>query len=267
MTQSLIAIIILSIISITAVALMVFGYHFILKDTRKLSSIGLLDDEFKKEEASKKSRKASIAINSISIAFSVIFLAFCLSGIIYKAQGQQIIINNHTAMVIASNSMEEYYSSEYQNTLTKNVMKAKNVSNEDAIYYLDNTHFNVGDLLIFSSIEKKEDLNLYDVYGYKNNKGQIIVHRLVGVSGDNLIFRGDNTVANDSYVKREQIIYKYESSKINYVGIFVLFFSSSFGIYTIAAVCVVFVMSDIAKHQYNKIKKERLQEVGGKENE
>ena len=266
MTPKIASIIILAIISFIVVALMVFIYHFIIKETKKLSSNGLLDDEFILEEEKKEKKWVSHVLGGISIFFSIIFLACCSVGLTYKLSNEQLIINGHASMVIASNSMEDYYSTNYQNELTKKVMNEKGMNEEEASSFLANSHFNVGDMLTFSSLNTDKELELYQVYGYKNKKGEIIVHRLVAINGDKYIFRGDNTVSNDVEVNKDQILYEYNNVRLVFIGNLVLFFSSAFGIYTLVMVILIFIISDSAKHQYNKIKKERLNHIWGKEN-
>lgn len=266
MTSTLFTIITLVIISFLVIGLMVFSYCLIIKDVKKLSSNGLLDEEFINEDKVKEKKWVSVVLTSLSIFLSVSLVALCVIGTVYRANDQQLVINNKTAMVIASNSMEDYYDDDYKDKLTSKVANERGITSKEALCYLDNTQFNIGDLLTFSSLEKDNELSLYNVYGYKNKKGQIIVHRLVDVQGDKYIFRGDNTLTNDSTVSRDQILYSYNDGKLMYVGNVVLFFSSSFGIYTLFIVVLVFVMSDVSKHQYNKIKKERLDKIEGKKN-
>ena len=264
MTPKIVTIIVLSVITFFVVGFMAFAYSLIIRDTRKLSSNGLLDDEFIREDQAKEKKWISVALSSVSVFFSVVLVAFCSIGLVYRIERNQLVIHGQTAMVIASNSMEDYYSEEYKGELVDDVVATQNISNEEATYFLDKTHFNVGDMLTFTKIDIDNPLSLYEVYGYKNSKGDIIVHRLVGIEDNKYVFRGDNTVANDSYVKREQILYRYNNTKLVFVGNLVLFFSSGFGIYTMLMVVLVFVMSDIAKHQYNAIKRNRLAKLGRK---
>ena len=263
MTPSIITIIVLATISVLVVGLMVFAYVLILRSTRKLSANGFMDEEYAKEESHKEKKWVSVLVNTVSLVLSVALLSLCTLGMVYRAMGQQITVAGRTALVIASNSMEGCVSDEYEGILANQIADGKGVSSEQAAQEIQDSEFYVGDMLFFYTVEQNEPLNLYDVYGYRNKKGQIITHRLVGMQDGKYLFRGDNTPANDVAVNRSQILYRYGNEKIAAVGTIVLFFSSSFGIYSIFVFVAVFAMSDIAKHQYTKMKKERLAALGG----
>ena len=258
MNPSIITIVTLGIVSILVVGLMVFCYCQIIKSTKALSKSGLLDEEYKQENTHKKNKYLNILINAFSITITVSLLSLCLVGVYYRISGEQFSINNQTAFVIASNSMENCISQEYETILRENVKEYLDTDDEGATNYIVNSEFNVGDMLTFTRLDKEEELELYTVYGYKNNKNQIIVHRLVGKQNNKYVFRGDNTPGNDTLVSRDQILYRYNNSRILVIGYFVLFASSSFGVYSLFIVLLIFVMGDITKHQYEKIKKNRL---------
>ena len=267
MKPSIITIIVLSIMSILVVGLMVFAYIQIIRSTKVLSKNGLLDKEYLQEKNHKENKAGKVAINVISIALTSVVVAFCAVGVYYKASGEQFTINNKTAMVIATNSMEGYVSDEYKSILVSNIQEYRDCSYEDADNYVKSSQFYAGDMLEFTLIKKDEPLKLYNIYGYKNDKGQIIVHRLVDIQDDKYIFRGDNTFGNDKIVARSQIIYSYDNAHLSYVGHFVLFASSGFGIYCLVIVSAIFIMSDIAKHYCDKIKKDRLSYLEEAKNE
>lgn len=263
MKPSIITIIALTIMSILVVGLMVFAYSQILKSTETLSKNGLLDEECLEDKNNKKHRAGHIIINTISITLTTLVVAFCAIGVYYKISGDQFTINNKTTLVIASNSMEDYISDEYKSILVSNIQEYHQCSYDEADNYVKDSQFNAGDMLEFTLIKEEETLQLYNIYGYKNSKGQIIVHRLVDIKGDKYIFRGDNTAGNDLVVNRDQILYSYHNNHLVYIGYFVLFASSGFGIYSLIIVSGIFVMSDIAKHQYTKIKRNRMKVIEG----
>lgn len=238
--------------------LMVFGYVLIIKTARKLSSNGLLDDEFKKENNKRENKWISIVLNGLSLVFSLVLVSLCAIGITYRLKGEQFTINNKTAFVVATNSMTNYYNEEYKNELINEVTIERSLSKAEADEYLSKTQFEAGDLLTFTTLDISTPLTMFDVYGYQNSKGEIITHRLVGIKGDKYIFRGDFTVDNDMSVSRSQILYHYNETKVSGVGIFVLFFSSGFGIYTIFVTIIILGMSDLVFIRYRSIKKERL---------
>ena len=259
MKPSTITIIALIIMSILVVGLMVFAYVQIIKSTAVMSKSGLLDEECIKDQENKKEHKLSrILLNTLSISLTSLVLLFCGLGVYYKLSGNHFSINNQTAFVIATNSMEDYVSDDYKSILVSNIQQYQNCSEEEANQYISKSQFNAGDILMFDDVHEDESLELYHIYGYRNSKGQIVVHRLISIEDGKYIFRGDNAPGNDSIVRRNQIIYSYHNNHIVYIGYFVLFASSGFGIYSLIIVSGIFIMSDIAKHQYNKIKKDRI---------
>ena len=245
--------------------LMAFGYYTIIKTTRKLSNVGLLDDEFREEDHKNKKRWLSTLLNVVSITLASVLILLCGVGLTYRLTNEQIVINNKTAFVISSNSMESFYNEDYKKSLVSDVMSYQNVSEEEATNYIESTQFYTGDLLGFSTLNNDDNIVLYEVYGYLNKKGQVITHRLVGIDGDKYIFRGDNTFSNDAKVSRDQILYHYGNYRLVGVGIFVLFFSSSFGLYSIFITILVMVMADFFQHRYQKIRKERLHVLEGQQ--
>ena len=46
------------------------------------------------------------------------------------------------------------------------------------------------------------------MYFYKRENGQYVLHRLIKIKNDNLIFRGDNQFINENDIKENQIIAK-----------------------------------------------------------
>ena len=261
MKPSMITIIALLVVSILVVGLMVFAYIQIIKSTKVLSKNGLLDKECLEEKKHKDHKLGTILINVLSISLCAIVVSFSGMGLYYKLSGEQFTINKKTTLVIATNSMEDYVSDEYKSILIKNVEEYKECTYEEASNSVKSSQFAPGDMLQFTEISKDEELELYNIYGYKNKKGQIIVHRLVAIKDGYYIFRGDNTYGNDNRVTRDQILYQYNNNKLTYVGHFVLFASSGFGIYSLFIVAAIFVMSDVAKHEYTKIKKDRLKVI------
>lgn len=262
MPSNVISIVILVLITLAVTSLMVFGYYLIIKTTRKLSSNGLLDDEFQQEDRKNGKRWVSVLLNVVSLTLSSVLLLLCGVGLVYRINNEQFAFQNKTSFVISSNSMECFYNNDYEEKLVKDLMSYKNIDESSAKDYLNDTQFLTGDLLGFNTINNDDKLDLYEVYGYKNKKGQIITHRLVAIEGDKYIFRGDNTVDIDIAVSRDQILYHYNSFRIIGIGIFVLFFSSSFGLYSIFVTVLIMVMSDVIKHRYEKIRKDRLSFLG-----
>ena len=65
--------------------------------------------------------------------------------------------------------------------------------------------YKVGTLLIAKVVE---DVDVGEVYAYKNALGMTIVHRLVDITEEGYIFKGDNNDFTDKPVQIEDIHYK-----------------------------------------------------------
>ena len=261
-----ITIITLAIVSSIVLGLLIFAYRVILKSARKLAKAGELDDEFTKEaeKSKKKSYKVlGIIIQVISGAICLGLVSIALVSGIYRIQGRQFVANNHVSFAIATDSMEGYYDDEYKEKLITLYSVKYSVDENTAASKIKKDQFDVGDFVQFNVVKNDEELTLYDVYGYKNKKGNIITHRYVGVDEDGtLIFRGDNAPGEDIAVKREQVLYHYQGHNTKAFGLVILFFGSGYGIYAIGAVIAVYVISDIAIYKWEKIKNARLEQLG-----
>lgn len=267
MTNLVVIIIItLAILSALIIGLVIFAYSMILKSAKQLSSTGKLDDEFKKEveDNKKKSKRVLGAImqgTSALVCIGLVGLAV-VSGI-YHIEGRQFVTNNHVSFAIASNSMDGYYSQAYKEKLIGQYSSKYSIDLHEAESKIERDQFDVGDFVQFNVLQKDAELNVYDVYGYINREGKIITHRYIGERKDGtLIFRGDNAPGEDVAVKREQILYHYQGKDIKYIGLIILFFGSGYGIYSLIAVIAIYVISDIAIIKWEKIKNNRLEELG-----
>ncbi|GEM_PF-6913183 len=262
----IIIIITLAILSALIIGLVIFAYSMILKSAKQLSSIGKLDDEFKKEveDNKKKSKRVLGAIMqgaSALVCIGLVSLAL-VSGI-YRIKGRQFVTNDHVTFAIASDSMEGYYNEAYEEKLVGQYSSRYSISLNEAETKIEHDQFDVGDFVQFDVLQKDADLNVYDVYGYKNRDGKIITHRFIGEREDGtLIFRGDNAPGEDAAVQREQILYHYQGKDAKYIGLVILFFGSGYGIYSIISVIAIYVISDIAIIKWEKIKNHRLEELG-----
>ena len=267
MTDLVVIIIItLAILSALIIGLVIFAYSMILKSAKQLSSIGKLDDEFKKEveDNKKKSKRVLGAIMQGASALVCIGLvSVALVSGIYRITGRQFVTNNHVFFAIASNSMDGYYNEAYEDKLIGQYSSKYSIDLHEAETKIERDQFNVGDFVQFNVLQKDADLNVYDVYGYKNSEGKIITHRYIGEREDGtLIFRGDNAPGEDVAVKREQILYHYQGNDTKYIGLVILFFGSGYGLYSIIAVITIYVISDIVVIKWEKIKDNRLEELG-----
>ena len=261
-----IIIITLAVVSCLIISVTILSYHFILKSAKRLSASGALDEEFKKEEEDNKKphkKVLNIVAQAASGVVCVGLITLALVSGIYRAKGDHFVTNNHASFAIATNSMDGYIDDDYKDMLVEQYISYYEVDQSTAEKKLKKDQFEVGDFLTFEVVKADQELVKYDVYGYKNAKGKIITHRLVGFNEDGTLkFRGDNAGGIDAKVNREQVLYRYSGSNAKHMGLAILFFGSGYGIYTICAVIAMYVVSDIAIYRWEKIKKTRLIEIG-----
>lgn len=244
-----IAIIVAVILTLLIFTLTIIALSSILKVETKEIELGNRDSQILKD-SKHKHKKSSKILNIVSsiFNFSVILLlgATVTFGLVYKISDGQFNISNQVSLVIASDSMNGFYNESYEYTIS--------TEKENAV----NDQFKMGDIATFSTISENDDLVLYDVYGYKNTKGQIITHRYLGTTDNGkLVFRGDNAKAHDSYVNRSQVILHYTNSKLSYLGFIVLFSQSMYGLYAFLSCITVIIITDIYLNKYNKLIKNR----------
>lgn len=206
---------------------------------------GKHDTEIFKEYHSKKKNKGGL-IGLIGSYLALLALSgLFISGIIYKASGENFTINNQTALVIKSGSMSGFYDDEL-------------AEQYQLLHYDPTLQFGVGDICVFEKVSRDTNLAKGDVYGYKY-KNIIITHRLVDETEDGFYqFRGDNNpVADQLLVTKDNIIYHYTGNKVPGIGAFVLYAQSYFGIWSLVGIIGVAVSSEIVYHKVNAINKER----------
>ena len=251
----------ITIITIVVVALLtaiVFGltwlaYSSCLKAYKLEVDQGKHDQEiFKEYHAKKKKRKKVGGILGLigSYALLAILLALFVTGVVYKARGENLTFNNETALVIKSGSMSGFYD--------------EDLANKYQEYNYDTTlQFGVGDICIFEQTSDDTELVEGEVYGYKY-KDIIITHRLIREFEGRYEFRGDNNPSADGVlVPKERIIYHYTGKKVPGVGAFILYAQSYFGIWSLTGIVGVAVSSEIVYFKINKINKERDKLLGG----
>lgn len=245
-------IIVVAILTCLIFALAALAFISTLKTEKHLVAIGEKDTEIREDAARARTKKSKV-LTALSFTFSslvvVVLTALATTGVVYKTSGKQFSSNGHVGLVIASDSMNGFYSEEYQLELPEDAAK---------------DHFAAGDIVNFDVVNAEEELIKYEVYGYQLQSGKIITHRLIGATpAGYYVFRGDNTAGRDNYVKRDQVILHYNGTKIEQLGLFVLFSQSGFGIYSLISVIGIYIMSDIFAAQFRKITKERLKQIGG----
>ena len=240
---TIITIVVVALLTAIVFGLAWLGYSSCIKAYRVETNAGKHDEEILKEYHSKKKKSGLVGIICSYLALTALAGLFVV-GIVYKARGENLSINNQTVLVIKSGSMSDYYN--------------KELAEEYKELEYKTLQFDIGDICVFESLTDNTELVKGEVYGYKY-KDIIITHRLVEIHDGNLYeFRGDNNSISDPYlVKGESIIYHYTGQKIPGIGAFILYAQSYFGIWSLVGIIGITVSSEIVYHQIEKINKAR----------
>ena len=239
---TIITIVVVALLTVIIFGLAWLGWSSCIKSYKMEVDQGKHDDAILKEYHSKKNKSGLVGIICSYLALTVLAGLF-ITGVAYKARGENLAIGNQTVLVIKSGSMSDYYN--------------KELAEEYKELEYKNLQFDVGDICVFESLTDSTELVKGEVYGYKY-KDIIITHRLVDDTDGLYEFRGDNNPISDPYhIKRENIIYHYTGHKVPGVGAFILYAQSYFGLWSIVGIIGIAVSSEIVYHQIEKINKAR----------
>ena len=267
---------VVSILVIIGLAI-VFSFLFFLYSFYKVKHINLgfedkqLKKEYKKKiftinsknrtlnipfitckEMIKDEEKLQKKLHVLMDVFAGVIIVFLIGllgvGISYRAQGDQIYINNTTYLTILTGSMEEKH--------------------EDNSYLIDNNLNNQiiqYSLVGIDKVNSEEDIELYDVLAYKHDD-IIILHRVVEIKSneDNetiYTLRGDSNNASLSYEKElkfEDFIGKYNGFQNYGAGVFITYIKSEIGLIALSSAFVFIFLATIAEERINKSYKNRL---------
>lgn len=244
---------IICLLSFCAVFTVLFKHYYDssivqVKDGKEDLQILKNAKDIAKAKNSKKSKVLNIIGKVLSYTvFALIIVIFSIS-LYSRFSGNAIPFGNSSLIVIASGSMSE--------------------KNEDNTYLsnIDN-QFNTYDIIGISSYENQNDIELYDVVAFKNEEGTTIVHRIIEILDNNgeevYITRGDSNNTSDNgvqykdYLRYENIIGYYNGTRIQSIGIFIVFLQSNAGIITIVAIAYCLFMFDYYSNRYEKAVEDR----------
>jgi len=240
---TIITIVVVALLTVVIFGLAWLGWSSCLKFYRIEINLGKHDTEILKEYCSKKKNKGGLIGLISSYLVLLILLGLFITGIVYKINGENFIINNKTALVIKSDSMSEFFDDE--------IAKQYQLLDYDSAL-----QFSMGDICIFERVTDNTKLVKGEVYGYKY-KNIIITHRLVDEPMNEIYrFRGDNNpVADQVLIKKENIIYHYTGYKIPGFGVFILYAQSYFGIWSLVSIIGVAISAEIVYHKLDNINK------------
>ena len=167
-------------------------------------------------------------------------------SIMNKLQGNVMMFGDRSVMVVASGSMSE-----------------QNKANEYIKTEKLNNQFNTYDLIVLEKVGDAKDLELYDVIAFVNDKGTVVIHRIIKINADGTYeTRGDSNNTSDTYhPKFNDVIGRYTDTNVRFVGAFVMFFQSVSGIVTLLALFYCLLMLDRFNARIQATEEARLEQL------
>lgn len=195
-------------------------------------------------ETKKKQKKRVIISNTLFCIFYAIILIMLGVSIGFRLNGQQLFFGNTTLVAIYTGSMETA-------NITNNTYLEENglLGPENRIIQYS--------LIGLNKLNDPADMKLYDIYGFKNSEGTLIVHRLIRIytntsSGETYYtFRGDANSASLSYeitVKYDQIVGVYNGFQNTTLGITLIYLQSNIGLIAIISAFVFLATYQSTEH-------------------
>ncbi len=181
-----------------------------------------------------KNKKRNKVLKIIWDSIWAILFLFVLSFSIYSKCNNNIYeIRNITYITITTGSMS--YKNEYNSYLVD-----KNLNNQIKTF----------SLISLEKVEKDEDIKLYDIYAYKNEKtNKLVVHRIINKTIINGIsyytFRGDANKSSDYYlVESKNVLYHYTGVSNYPLGIIFSYSGSYIGLASVTYLFISFILLD-----------------------
>jgi len=241
---TIITIVVVALLTTTIFGLAWLGYSSCLKSYRMEVDQKKHDEIIFKEYHAKKKNKSGLVGNICFYLALTALVGLFITGVVYKARGENLSFGNQAVLVIKTGSMSDYYN--------------KDLADEYYLLGYKEYHFEASDICIFEKLSKNTKLVKGEVYGYKY-KNIIITHRLIDDADGVYEFKGDNNPASDPYhVKRENIVYHYTGKKIPGVGAFILYAQSYFGIWSLFGITTILISSEIVYFKLKNINRNRM---------
>jgi len=230
----------LAVVALTillAILLFVFfdDYKTLLKNKKKQQKEVI---QYRKNKPT-KNRKAWIVISDIAV-FALLTGLIAWKAVA-AARHELISIDDHTARItIVSGSMSYKYD---QNTY----LDENGLDNQIPLY----------SLIELEKLDESDEIALYDVCAYQNNKGDYIVHRIVGVvekdDGPYYRFKGDANENSDFYlVKRAEVLYRWTGKQNVVLGRTISFVRSEIGIIVLLYILALMIVAEVLNDRKKK---------------
>lgn len=206
---------------------------------------------YEKEKANSKTTKVTKHIKNILFyGLLAIVIPIFVFSIINRFQGRTTMIGDKGIMVVASGSMSE-----------------KHKNNDYLLENNLNNQFDTYDIIVLEEIKSPDDIEVYDVIAFKNDKDINIIHRVIDtkvVDGKlRFVTQGDANGEKDTYNPSfDDVIGRYTDAKVKSIGIFIIFFQSYSGMITIASLIFCLVMIDRYNLRIEQEQDSRLTHLG-----
>lgn len=261
---------IVNLVIYIVLAVIIFAFFFLavkvwLESESGLIILGRYDKEIKQKKAKKEHKVWKFIRNILSGIILGGFITIAIGLFVTTTIKESINYIGIAPISILSGSMSE-----------------KNHLNE----YLEendlNNQFNKGDLIFLEKLPEQDDLELYDVVGYFNNDGELVVHRIIGGGyydeqnvfhyvdnlddAENYIMRGDaNNNSDSTYITYDEMYGIYEGGKVPYLGFFSQYLQSGFGVVSLCGVAGIIFSYEYFVDKYNKTYNKRKEELANEE--
>lgn len=173
--------------------------------------------------------------NTVLIIIYCLFVTLMVFAIYIKSSGETFKFGKNSFLIIQTGSME-----------TKNdnnsYLKDNNLNDQIMAY----------SLIGLEDVDNEKEIKLYDIYSYKDNEDNIIIHRLINITNENgtnyYTFRGDANPYSASYETKltyDKILAHYTGYHSFGLGITVNYLRSNIGIITVSLALILILIYDI----------------------
>lgn len=207
-------------------------------------------------EEKKKSKKWQRVSNVFfGILYALLIIVFGMA-LIFNVTGQQVFIGNTALVAIYTGSMETVND---KNTYIQE--QGLTDSSNRIIQY---------SLIGLDKVQGEDEMELYKIYGFKNEEGTLIVHRLIRIYTNEdtgvtyYTFRGDANSDSLSYelvVTFDQIVGTYNGFQSYGLGVAIIYLQSGIGLIAIFAAIIFLASYQTSEHFIEKAYDERVQMI------
>lgn len=241
---AIITAVVVAILTVAIFGLAWLAYRSCVRAYGMEVSQGMHDDAIGRKCRSRGKGRIPVLIGSWAtlLALSSLFV----TGVVYRARGENLPFDNRVALVIRSGSMSDFC----------NDAIAEQYGHDRSL------QFGIGDICAFDLVPPDGELHVGEVYGYRR-KGVVVTHRLASVSEGLYRFRGDNNLSFDGPVSRDMVVYHYTGHKVPAIGTFVLYAQSYFGLWSLACMVGITVSSEVVHRQVERMERRRNESLPG----